>query len=149
MIDPITACQAVSLGRELLGLLQRKPEGQASDKPFGAVLASEMSGNAAQGAAVRPTAMGRVEELSQKLLQHPALRSMAGQGGFSVALLPDNSALVRSETGAEFTIGASDPSVRSLREAVAQVQSGQLGATSASGVMALRVSSAGRTAILG
>ena len=147
MIDPLTACQAVSLGRELVGLLQGKPSGGSPEKPFGTVLANHVQGP--QPVSSSPTVMNRVEELAQQLLQSPALRSAAGAGGVSVALLPDNSALVRAENGTQWTIGAGDSTVRGLREAVAQMRQGQPGAAPAEGVMALRISASGRAAILG
>ncbi len=147
MIDPITACQAVTLGRELVGLLQGKPSGSPSDKPFGTLLSNQVQG--AQPAAAAPTAMNRVEELAQQLLQNPALRSGAAAAGVSVALLPDNSALVRAEDGTQWTIGAGDSTVRGLRDAMAQMRLGQPGAAPADGVMALRISASGRAAILG
>ncbi len=147
MIDPLTACQAVSLGRELVGLLQGKNSGTTPEKPFGTVLANHVQGP--QPVASSPTVMNRVEELAQQLLQNPALRSAAVPGGVSVALLPDNSALVRAEDGTQWTIGAGDSTVRGLREAVAQMRLGQPGAAPAEGVMALRISASGRAAILG
>jgi hypothetical protein len=147
MIDPVTACQALTLGRELIGLLQGKPSGTTSEKPFGTLLSNQVQG--AQPVSAPPTVMSRVEELAQQLLQNPALRSAAVPNGFSVALLPDNSALVRAEDGSQWTIGAGDSTVRGLREAVAQMRLGQPGAAPAEGVMALRVSASGRAAILG
>jgi len=148
MIDPVTACQAVTLGRELVGLLTQKHPGPASDKPFGTLLSGQVSGSAAPGAPA-PTALNRVEDLARQLLQNPALRSMNGQAGFSIALLPDNSALVRAEDGTQFTVGAGDSTVQGMRSAVAQIRAGQPGGGSPEGVMALRISPGGRAAILG